>query len=336
MRHLFLWSVTLVSALGVAQAGQIIDIGQVSGSVNLGLTSTYVTTVTNSTIAKYNNLIFQGATNSTNPITMPVGTSTETSTAQVTDSSNDPNADGAVTFALIGGNSAGTANGWYNNGTGAASVYIPVGVFDVDTAWTMLNDIAGSAVQLTFSFNTTNSLTGATNVVLNLADGTDIRNGVLCGTPGVTSGCPSTAAVTLTGSTPTPVAATNLPNGKTTINVTTGSINYPNYSGATNTVWNPSYNTAIASGNPDAGSSSGNLTLDDQAYQFGNLFYGDYLVGITVNQAAPSGAVGHFDLSAVSVDNGATPEPASVVMFGSGLVALAGFMFMRRKKQEQN
>lgn len=321
MRHFIVPAAAFLIASGLAQAGQITNIGGTSG-----LTSGVVT-ATNVSNVSYQNFLFQKATG-TPAITAP--TASTSTPLTVYDTGNNPNSDGNVSFALMQGNAGGTANEWYNMNTdGTSNIYVPVGVKDVETAWTMLNDLFGSSVQVTFAFNTTNSLTGATNVSLNLSDGSTIRDSVLCGTPGTSAGCPSGAAVGLAGT--TAVSATNLPNSQTTINVTTGSINYPNSAGANNTKWNPAYST-VGSTQPDFGS-TGTLTLDDQAYQFGSLFAADYLVGITITElnSVATSAQGHFALSAVSVES-PVPEPATMGLAFSGLILAVGAGIKKAKK----
>ncbi len=305
-------------------------------------TAAYIGTTTAVGNVNYNPYLFQSATGSP-AITEP--TASTTTPLQVTDTTNNPNAaDGPLTFALIGGNAAGTKNMWFSTDTlGSSSIYVPINIFGAQTVWTMLNDYLGSAVTITFAFNTSDTLAGATTVALNLTDGLNIRSAVLCGTPGVSPGCPSGASTgSLVGAAGSNVTTTTIGSlqgpagGK--IKVSTGSINYPNSSGALNTVWNPSYtNIPTVTGgtsNSDAGS-TGTLTLDDQAFQFGSTFSSDWLVGLTITEAnTGSTSMAHFGLSAVSVDSvgSATPEPSTAVLGFVGL-ALAGFGMTRLRRK---
>jgi hypothetical protein len=319
MKHkaLFLGATALfVSA--VAQAGQI-QIGQVIGGVNYGLTNAYVTTHNKDNLVAYQPNLFQNATGISSAL--PIATST--SALNVTDPTNNGGVAGntsGVTFALIGDPAQGSTGGtWYSTNTaGQSSITIPIGVMNVDTVWTMLNDLSGSAVTATFYFNSTNSVSGATQVAVNLVDGQEIRSAVLC-----SNGCASTSSTSLVH-TNTNVTATGAPGP---ITVSTGSISYPG-----STAWNPSY-TSIPTGQPDAGSTAGTLTLDDQAFQFGNAFLNNnYLVQIVFTEGNTGISSNHFDLTAVTVDSVAatTPEPGTIGLGFAGLLLAVGIARKRK------
>jgi hypothetical protein len=339
MKQLSAGALAVLAVATAAQAGTITNIGG-----TYGLTAAYIGTTTAVGNVNYNPYLFQSATGSP-AITEP--TATSTTPLQVTDTTNNPNsADGPLTFSMIGGNAAGTKNMWFSTDTlGSSSIYVPIDIYGVQTVWTMLNDYLGSAVTIKFSFNSTDSLTGATTVSLNLTDGLNIRSAVLCGTPGVSPGCPASASTgSLVGSAGSFVATTTVgtlsgPAGNQ-LRVSTGSINYPNSSGATNTVWNPSYSNipTVTGGtsNSDAGS-TGTLTLDDQAFQFGSTFSSAWLVGLTItegNTGPGTTSMAHFGLSAVTVDSvgSATPEPSTAALGFVGL-ALAGFGMTRLRRK---
>jgi hypothetical protein len=310
MQKAFLLTATAILASVAAQAGQI-QIGQVIGGVNYGLTSTYETgDHTNVNLLAYQPGLFQNANVSSS--SMPIATSTAALNV------SDPGNDGGATFALIGDPSKSSTTGatWYSTNTaGLSNIIVPINVFDVDTVWTMLNDYGGSAVNATFYFNSTDTTSGATQVSVNLTDGQEIRSGVLC-----TNGCNAGSSETLVG-TNTGVTATGDPHG--TITVSTGSIQFPG-----GTTWSPSY-TSIGTGQPDSASTAGNLTLDDQAFQFGNAFSNQYLVQIVFTEANTGISTNHFDLTAVTVDQ--TPEPSTL---GLGFLGIGvAFAFVRKHRR---
>lgn len=311
-----LLSATAILASVVAQAGQI-QIGQVINNVNYGLTKTYVPTHTAVNLVTYQPVLFQSASNSP-AITYPIATSTAALNV------SDPTNAGGATFALIGDPTVSGGGTWYSTNTaGTSTVTIPVGVFGVGTVWTMLNDYNGSAVTATFYFNGTNTTTGATQVAVNLVDGQTIRSAVLC-----SNGCAAGSSQSLVAS--NTVAATNVPGGN--ITVSTGSINYPN-----GTPWHPAY-TSILAGQPDAASTAGNLTLDDQAFQFGSTFANQYLVQVVFTEAntQPSNPLAHFTLTALTVDTlGNTPEPSTLVLGALCLGLAGGFKRFRKTRQSK-
>jgi len=310
----------------MAQAGQIqIQVGQISGSTNLGLTSGTVLntgsstsgtgtgiTTTNVTLAPYNPFLFESATENGTAVPMPTG--------NVTDPNN---AAGSATFSLIG---AG-GNTWYaTSTTNPDSIIIPINTNNVSEVSTMLNDQFGSNTDVTFVFNTLDSTTlgTPTDITVDLFDGTDISSAMQC-----TSNCPA-GYTTATNATETGglasyyVGNSSTPGG--TLSVTTGNIQFP---GGTN----PAYNGTVA-GKPLSGT-SGNLILNDQSFNISALsaLYGSYLVELEVSQApftATSSDTGHFDLQAVTLE-AAAPEPSTFVLILAGL-GLAGYSRVRRPK----
>jgi hypothetical protein len=309
-------------AVGTMQAGTITEIGAVTGGQNYGLTSAYITGSLNSQTSthfvetNYATTLFQNATESSVAVAAPMATTSSPVTV------SDPTT--GATFAMIGDNSLGTLNGWDNNSTSnASSFYVPVNIFNVDTVWTMLNDTLGTKLgtetSVTFYFNTTDTMSGATAETVTLVDGTEIRSSVLCtfGGPGT---CPSTQPTSLSVG-PTAASATGT---LSSVNVTTGQV----------TGFTEPYNLIPTSGTgcngaacADAGS-SGSITLDDQKFSFGSTFNGMYLVDIKVADTASGISADHVVLSAVSVD--ATPEPSTIILFMAGFVML-GFVQHRRR-----
>jgi hypothetical protein len=312
MQKAFLLTATAVLGSVVAQAGQI-QIGQVIGGVNYGLTKAYETGDNSSvSLVAYQPNLFQNA----NVLTSAMPVATSTTALNVSDPSND----GGATFSLIGDPSKAAGAAWYSTTqSGASNIVVPINVFDVDTVWTMLNDYEGSAVSATFYFNSTDTTSGATQVSVNLTDGQEIRSAVLC-----TNGCNASSSETLVA-TNTGVTATGDPHG--TITVTTGSIQYPG-----GTTWSPSY-TTIGSGMPDAASTAGNLTLDDQAFQFGNAFSDQYLVQVVFTELNSGNANNHFLLSAVTVDQ--TPEPSTLGLGFLGIGVAFGLIRKQRSRSRK-
>jgi hypothetical protein len=317
-----LLSTVAILASVLAQAGQI-HVGQISGGNNLGLTTgtlntgsatsgtgTVITTA-HAALQAYDNLLFDSATEN--------GTAVSTTAGYPTGEVSDPN-NGNAAFFLIGGVGSAT-NTWYSSSkVNTSDVIVPINTANVATVWTMLNDVVGSNTDVTFFLNTTDSLTGATQVTVDLVDGQEIRSAVLC-----TSNCPAGTNTALTGGTPNYfVNGSGTASG--TIGVTTGRIQFPG-----GTTWNPSYNgaTGVFAG------TSGSLTLDDQAFNLYPLLstYGPYLVQLEIIQAGGQAGNGNFDLQAVTL--GTVPEPSSLTLIMVGF-GLAGFAMARRSKRSVN
>jgi hypothetical protein len=359
MKRCFAVSAVLLGALGSAQAGTV-NIGYVNSNPGVGTVGNYgiigiapasgsggviapctgyipskangcATPVPNDAFdtgkSSYVATLFEGATLSQAP---PTASSTTPLTVYA---NNNP----GVTFALMGANAPGTQNFWINQDqTNGDYVYVPINQFGASSVYTMLNDMVGSAVQVTFDFNTVangDTLVGDTTVVLDLTDGTNIRSGLLC----TTGTCPTGA-----GSTPSALYATGLSAGASgsavtatgtaltpgsTINVSTGSVCLT--PGANCTPWSAAY-SAVPAGTPFTGT-TGTATLDYQNFQFGSLFANDWLVGLQVEElptTGPNSSNNFFALSAVSVT---TPEPSTVMLSLTGLIAI-GIGLVRRKR----
>jgi len=314
-----LLSAAVVLASAFAQAGQI-HVGQISGASNLGLTAGTLNTgsatsgtgsaITSShvVLSPYDNTLFESATENGTPVATTPGYPTGTVM------------DGNTAYFLIGGSGNTTTNTWYSNSVANTdTIFIPINTANVTTVSTMLNDMAGSNTDVTFFLNSSDTLTGATQVTVDLVDGQEIRSAILC-----TANCPAGVHTSLTGGTPNYfVNGSNTASG--TIGVTAGSVTFP-----IGTAWNPAYN-GTGAGLTFAGS-SGTLTLDDQAFNIASLLplYGSTLVQVEISQASGLTGDGHFDLQAVTLET--VPEPSSLALGVLGL-ALVGLAIARRSKR---
>ena len=328
-----------MAAIVTLQAGQI----QIGAGSN-GLTSSYIASSTTSSCsgntnaystgqAGYNGCLavtqgagvvqrnyvatlFQNASGAT----APAGTT-------ITDAAN-----GNVTFNRIQGDLAtGQAVGadfWATSASPPSSVIVPVGIYGVDKAWTMLNDYWGGDGEVgnmvvTFrwddSSNGTGGVTAAYNEVYNLKNGETVRSAVACA-----SSAPA-ACKTLSGAIPISTSLDLLVNhgGVTANNVFTDASG--NSLGAT-----------AAVGSRYVNQSGLTLQLDNQMFSFGTAHLNEFLVSITIANQITSGYTGAANgssntraaLSAVTV-NQVVPEPGTVFLALAGLGAVGYF---RRRK----
>jgi hypothetical protein len=314
----------MVIAATTALASQI----EIGGST--GITSSYITTNGGNTGGwterNYDNRLFGQVTNSGSMISPWNGykyTTGEPSGLAFTDSTNN------VSFAVISDGCTGNAPNCYSNNVwepnSASSVTVPVGVFGVTDAWTMLNNAWGPAgaqdTSVTFNFGT--SATGGIvdTLVVQL---TNSGNG---STP---SGQISTSVQCATN-TESPVTCTTYATGPTNPSSSiatsgTGASLLPNITVLTNTLFTAAYNGGNTGGK--FANSTGNVVLQDQGFEFGNAFSNLYLVNVQVFDASGASGTSASALSAITVDS-ATPEPASVFLV-LGAVAVAGFRRFRK------
>lgn len=255
--------------------------------------------------------LFAGATGTT---TVPDGSVNAgvNRTQTETDSSSNT---GPVTFNLLNDGSMGVAdNDVFVASNGVSNLTIPVGIFDVDKTWTMLNDYYGvngaNTTSVTFNFATDSAGTiGLVPVTVQLVNGQEIRDAVDC----VQTGCST---------------ATTLASGSNTIN---------GVAVTASNLYSSSYRTATVA--PYIGS-SGNVVLDDQEFVFTPAEYlNKYLVSINVNNTSGGGTNGsRAALSAVTVDStvfaGQAPEPSTMLLFGLGFGSL-GLLKLRRSKNSR-
>jgi len=235
------------------------------------------------------------------------------------------------------------SNAWVDLSTNA--IIIPIGIFGVQNAWTMLNDLYGqnassdTVVTFTFSGVSATDTTQAddTTVTFDLVNGTQIRSAVDCST-------------TVNGETATQISncnnldfATNLSSTSSlSASVKVGSNTASNaaYTVLTNNLFSSVYTNAT--GTPYV-NTTGNLVLDDQGFEFGSQFLNQYLVSVAVSDqgelacsSAPCSTASRTALSAISVQTadqlggGSAPEPSTIFLLVSGFGAL-GFARFRRK-----
>jgi len=223
------------------------------------------------------------------------GPSGETAGLQLTDTHD------GVTFAMLneGGNS--TNNYWGGSGSAAAGpavITIPIGIFGVSEVWTMLNDYWGmngvnnTTVTLNFDNKSDGSDAGsATTEVFNLVNGVQIRSATDCTAKGVTLDCTAFSRTTSSAGTSNAFAA--------------------------------SYSNDTLAGSPFIGT-SGNLTLDDQAFAVILANEGKWLVNVQVSNSnggsGTSGTPSRTALTAITVQT--VPEPATFGMILGGLALL--------------
>jgi hypothetical protein len=331
-------------AIATLNAGPI-EIGQTITGVNVGLTTTWFTTpngngcsagnatcVTGSTTGysskNFDKNMFAADTPNPTPFTGYSNTSTTASTAGSTMA--DPvqtNSDAGVTFAMM--SQSGTyANFW--GASGNNTITIPVGVFGVESVWTMLNNYFGvtgnNDTDVTFTFDAKQNgsdATTLTTVTVDLINGTDIRSAVKCTANCGTANYANTLNTTAGG--------TNVTGGN--LQCTSTSSQCPTL---VNVVANNIYGaTGLAGGTgTNWAGSTDNVMLDDQGFSFGTAFDNDYLVSMAVSQANfgasnPNASV--TGIAAVTVVTAAslvaTPEPSSILLLLGGLGA---FGYARR------
>jgi hypothetical protein len=311
----------LVAVAGV-NAGQI-QLGQIVGGVNLGLTTTYMTSgvgsTGTSTLKNYDTNLFSASTNAGSPPTPFTGYSNTAGVASVAGSTMMDS--GGVTFAMI--SQTGSNGNFWDLLSPVPAITIPVGVFGVKTVWMMMNDLYGANgannTDLIFTFdNAANGSDAASlnTVTLDLMNGAEIRDGVNCTNSGTT--CTSlNYANTLSSSTTMGTTLTGL--GPATVSVNTRNIYSGIYDGG--------------SGAPYAGT-SGNLFLDDQGFGFGMAFANQYLVSIGVVNNSGAINVSRTAVSAVTLIT-ASPEPSTVLLFLTGL-GIIGVVGLKKNRLNQN
>jgi len=383
MNRIIITAMLGLAAFGTAVAGQI-QIGQFNGSgQNMGLTQAYMAQGAGSSLCigavvsgnscaaasngftgtfNYSNSTFQdssGSAAANNGATAPTpyaGYTASSTSSGTSGPAGSTMSDGNVTFAMISDPTKSSFTEWStsnNNQTPASvSMSIPIGIFGVTDAWTMLDQEYGipglanaATVTFTFSSGSADGSTGTTTTVV-----VDLNNA-----PAVNPGnsqTPSTGYqlqdVTNCTSGPTntynncrnyatgAVSPTSNPN--TYIN---GVLQNTGIQVLVNNLYTYTYTNAV--GTQYAGT-TGTQSLDDQGFLFNGAYsflQSDYLVsiGITDNQAEgyKSGSVlndtnlDYLQLSAVTLDSN-VPEPATwALLLGSlGVIGMVKWMRARR------
>jgi hypothetical protein len=333
-RHIGLIIIGL-AAIASLNAGQV-QIGQVIGGVNDGLTTNWVTNngATNSNkgtegFVNYDKILFWAGTQGAVSPTPFNGYSNTVGTASTVDNSTngvltDPTS--SVVFDMIS-QSGNYGNFWAAQGA-TPSITIPIGVFGVTDAWTMLNNEFGVAgvntTDVTFTFNTQADGSGTfSTVTVDLVDGKEIRSSVQCIT-----NCSSNGGLPATYVTGLVASNTGVATGGNPL-LSSMTINTNEFTG-----FPLSYDGGSAA--PFTGT-TGKLNLDDQDFQFGSAFSNYYLLSMTVTDTSGAVNVSRTALSAVTVVTGASadsspssaPEPSTVLMLLGGLGVL-GIARLRR------
>jgi len=328
-------SVLALTSVGIMSAGQI----QLGGAN--GLTNSYITTgtpcggpttcVTGSTATatekNYDTVLFSGANIASQP-----------SSPTITDTTNN------ITFSMIndGVGAGGKNNVWVlpQDFSSLPTMTIPVGVLDVTSVWTMINDIAGASgpgreATLLFNFGTTATATTTDTIKVELVNSTNsstpsgqTRNAVDCTAP-VNSPCGVTTNPPTIGPAIGPLAVSS------TAITTNNNALIPSVTVLTNNLFSASYTSATGL----LAGTSGNVNLDDQGIFFNNIALaalgaGDttantYLVSIGVREVGGmETSTADVGLSAITVVS--TPEPSTVFLFLAGLGTI-GLVRYRRK-----
>jgi len=287
----------------------------------------------------YNATLFDSTTLTSPTGTTSLGSSTlgNQSGANVSWSMTDPNLNN-VTFDMIN-DSAHPDNNYLapaTAATGVQSITIPVGVFNADAAYVMLQDYwswSNTAPTLVFNFSSSasNDLNPSIHDTIQLGSSTTnlVRASLDCTntTSQTNLPCPAQTANGHTINAGSPITS---PTTTTIGNATVSQ----------STIWDASYQAVSGSGVGPYRSSGGDFTngsamLDDFEVNWGSAYAGDYLVSITVETASGNASnVSRLALSAITVDQASqvqsTPEPTTVALLLSGL-GLFGFARLRRK-----
>jgi len=323
MQRLSALMIAAAMVAGSALAGSIQT--QIGGTT--GLTGAYIGSANlgGYTEQNYDSYLFSG-------VPASLGTNYSNTVAQLSTLTDGP--DGGITFAMVDDGCGGTPAGACSGGAltnnvwvapqsgGPATITIPIGIFDVTNVWTLLaDDLAQAAAQNTtieFDFGSTATTANGTQLILNLVDSSN--NGVgLTGqirtAMSTTAGTCASCAGLSKGTTANP----SIING-VTVN--------------TQRVQSFAYNSAQApTSGPYLGSTAGSVFLSDEGFSLGSAYQGVYLVDIKVTDNNAAAGVSQDDLSAITVVSNtvsSTPEPSSVWLGLTGLVALGAFVLRRR------
>jgi hypothetical protein len=311
-----------IAAVSCLSAGQI-QIGALVGNVNNGITANYITSgcaatngpsfancVTGSVGTNnfyrerdYAGTLFTNNTK-TSGAAIPIGYGLGCNT--VSPGSGCLTDTNGVTFALLndGLNGSSPNNYWTATGDAAGAsgtLTIPIGVFNVNEAWTMINDQWGTTgvtnTVVTFYFGTSSNTTDAGSMSFSLVNGVQVRDATQCGASNASGNNCTTYASTASQAT-----------------AIYGPVNYSS-SGISSTVYN---------------NTSGTLALDDQAFNFGSAYAGDYLSEVTITDENGGTQIGRTGISAITVNQ--APEPGTLLMI-VGSLGLLGIARFRKQRQ---
>jgi PEP-CTERM motif len=350
-----LQAVAVLGLLGVAgvQAGTIVpvEVGQLSGSTNLGLTTAYVTSgcmagvgncVAGSTggyvETNYDTRLFANAVNSGATPTTPVPFSGYVSSGQ--EPAAQLGGSGAPQFAMISDSAVSGGDFWNGQNFGSAnSLVVPIGLSNVNDVALMLSNVWGVAgaqdTTLTFNFGTASNGGINDTIILNLVNSGqggssasgELQSGVdcasmQCGVHGLANGSVLPSGTIAEGS------------GSTSAGTLVGFNTYNLAKNLFGASLGDAY-TSIPAGTYST-YGAGNLSLGAIDFNFGalggllNPSGSEYLVDVQVTENDARGNYSQTAISAITVDT-VSPEPSTVFLFLSGLGAI-GFARFRRKK----
>jgi len=335
-------AIAVIGILSVAgvQAGTIVpvEVGQISGSTNLGLTTAYLT---NGCMAGPGNCVapvigtymegnfdarlFAGAVNSsatpTTAVPFPGYVSTGQEPAAQLGGSDLPQ------FAMISDSATSGGNFWTATGTG--TITVPIGLSNVSDVALMLSDVWGvnGAQDTTLKFEFGTSSSGGLNdtVTLNLVNSGqggssasgEIHSGVDCAS--------------------TQCGANSLANGPVLASGTIGGVGFQTYNMST-TLFGAQGDAYTSIGNTPSTYfpyGPGNLSLEAIDFNFGALGglltpnSGEYLLDVKVTDSNYAVNSSSTALTAITVDT-VTPEPSTVLLFLTGLGAIGVSRFRRK------
>jgi hypothetical protein len=266
----------------------------------------------------YDNQLFQGATPAPTPYTGYSPTAASAGTINPT-ATNDS---GVIYNMINGGCAGGTCNGsaLSNNAwiaSGAGTIVVPIGLYDVTSVFTLLNNVWGAAgaldTSVIFNFaSTPNATTGLQTVVVNLTNASN--NGAGTGQIGTSVDCSTTTTVACSADAISTLANSTVINGVT---VRTDSA-----------IFDSAYNAATG----QFANSAGFVTLDDQVFLFGSAHASQYLVSIGIQELNGVAGSSATALSAITVNGAvASPEPSTVLLFMTGVGLIGAAKFRRRR-----
>ncbi len=211
----------------------------------------------------------------------------------------------------------------YNGTTGST------GMFGVDEVWTMLNDIYATpgyqGVTLVLSGVSGDGVTPINEDIF-LTAGVDYRS--IGGFTLPNNQDPTPCDIANIGSATLGSSCTGAGASLGPVSGTDSGYDPSNPSGVTITDYNTVFKTKDTLTHPD------NYWLDAQAIFLGGAFSNGYLD--TIKVISNNGSAGNSDkaiLSAVTVDQVATPEPGTVALFAAGIGSM---VFFRRKRARNN
>jgi len=306
--------ISLTIGVATATAGQI-QIGGLNGLTSSYISSGCSTNVAGQTCAaggtsgsvvesNYDSRLFQNA----QPAAVPYPTYNQSAAATGSLTGTGTYDDG-VTFSMINDGTGGLgSNNFWQLGSANATITIPIGILDVTSVWTMLNNIWGpqgaTDTVVTFNFGSSNANTTTSSVVIDLVNAGNsstpsgqIGAAIDCTTTSTTA-CLAMSVGSLAGQT------TNI--GGTGVTVDTDNV------------------VSIAYNSVAAGKylgTAGFLNLDDQGFQFSSAYASDYLVSIQVKELNGTGSASQTALSAITVES-PIPEPSTVVLLIAGIGAI--------------